>query len=505
MLLKDNTDAVEPGAPSMGAKSLCIPLDQPAPITSSDKCIHPDCKRKPLFYTLKMFPQGPFYLALVAATVVSAQLNYQNPQFGNRGEDECCQEYCYSTDVEPYIQFATKTAYESLNRKTTGAQHIVPEKIYSEVVANYEQRSSYPNRGRFCIEDYNLLKRWRWNDTITEDKGHSLTQQGIEELKILARRYKTKFSQLLSGGYDERSFFFQYTSADKTHDSYQAYIEGLFGSDAFRVHANTQIDERLMKPYEECEAWQKNEANNQFSRSEYERFKESPEYQQLVRDVFRRLGFRYALNASIIEDIYDMYLNRQSPWCVAFNKDQLKLLEYAEDLKYYYETGYGNRISEMVGCGPVKDFYDRFERTVNGNGDGVRATYFFSNSATMQTVLTALGIAKDYNPLKADNYHTQTSRNWKTSLIDPFASNLVSVLYQCRGPEKFKVMFFLNENPVDFPECSVGLCNWSTVQQKYQDLASTCNVEEFCSERSSSAKVIASIFLLIASIMFLTW
>nr|CAH7725356.1 unnamed protein product [Callosobruchus chinensis] len=49
---RDNTDAVEPGAPSMGAKSLCIPLDQPAPITSNDKCIHPDCKRKPLFYTL---------------------------------------------------------------------------------------------------------------------------------------------------------------------------------------------------------------------------------------------------------------------------------------------------------------------------------------------------------------------------------------------------------------------------------------------------------------------
>ncbi|CAH2002235.1 unnamed protein product [Acanthoscelides obtectus] len=49
---RDNTDVVEPGAPSMGAKSLCIPLDQPAPITSSDKCIHPDCKRKPKFYTL---------------------------------------------------------------------------------------------------------------------------------------------------------------------------------------------------------------------------------------------------------------------------------------------------------------------------------------------------------------------------------------------------------------------------------------------------------------------
>ncbi|CAG9764840.1 unnamed protein product [Ceutorhynchus assimilis] len=42
----------EPGAPSMGAKALCIPLTQPAEIKSSDKCIHPACTRAPKYYTL---------------------------------------------------------------------------------------------------------------------------------------------------------------------------------------------------------------------------------------------------------------------------------------------------------------------------------------------------------------------------------------------------------------------------------------------------------------------
>ncbi|SPP82759.1 blast:Bifunctional glutamate/proline--tRNA ligase [Drosophila guanche] len=45
-------EEAEPGAPSMGAKSLCIPFDQPASIAASDKCIHPDCTNKPKFYTL---------------------------------------------------------------------------------------------------------------------------------------------------------------------------------------------------------------------------------------------------------------------------------------------------------------------------------------------------------------------------------------------------------------------------------------------------------------------
>ena len=35
-------------------------------------------------------------------------------------------------------------------------------------------------------------------------------------------------------------------------------------------------------------------------------FKQLDEYKQLVRQVFRKMGFRYTLNDSIIEDMYDM-------------------------------------------------------------------------------------------------------------------------------------------------------------------------------------------------------
>lgn len=41
----------EPGAPSMGAKSLCIPFEQPGEV-SGLSCIHPSCKARPLNFTL---------------------------------------------------------------------------------------------------------------------------------------------------------------------------------------------------------------------------------------------------------------------------------------------------------------------------------------------------------------------------------------------------------------------------------------------------------------------
>jgi len=50
-LSKKDAD-LEPNAPSMGAKSLCIPFTQPAQISDNDKCIKPGCCEKPQFYTM---------------------------------------------------------------------------------------------------------------------------------------------------------------------------------------------------------------------------------------------------------------------------------------------------------------------------------------------------------------------------------------------------------------------------------------------------------------------
>lgn len=50
----------------------------------------------------------------------------------------------------------------------------------------------------------------------------------------------------------------------------------------------------------------------------------------------------------------------------------------------------------------------------------------------IQLLITALGTAEDSVPLTSDNYHTPNiqRRLWRTSLIDPFAANLVAVLYK---------------------------------------------------------------------------
>ncbi|CAG9827729.1 unnamed protein product [Diabrotica balteata] len=458
--------------------------------------------------------------------------NFNNQNFNSQPTDQgdCCEDYCYVNDHEPYLYFGTKTAYDSLNRRG-GNQHVIPDcrpvqfwsiirhgaelpdsdtirtmrnmnKLHEDILRNHEQRRTYPDKGRLCPTDYDLFKRWRFNESINEGRANGLSEQGRNDLKLLARRYKTKYSEILQN-YDSQSYSFQHSPENR--ESFEAYITGLFDDDVRNiVHANILNGDRLTRPTQNCPRWQEIESSQFQIGSELQRFKERQDYQKMVRDVFRRLGYRFTLNATVIDDIYNLCRYEKawnpqpkSPWCVAFNKNQLKVLEYAEDLKYFFEAGYGNRMSERIGCNPLKDFYERFERTVNGNNDGNKASFIFTQTETFLSTLVALGIAKDYNPLTAENYMQQSRRNWKTSTISPFAANLVATLYECNRDEKYRVVFFLNESPVEFQECSVGLCNWSTVQQKYQDLVRNCDINKFCNGNSSAGVTYATFSLFV--------
>ncbi|XP_037079288.1 bifunctional glutamate/proline--tRNA ligase-like, partial [Pollicipes pollicipes] len=45
-------EAVEPGAPAMGAKGLCTPFTQPRELAADARCIYPSCTNKPKHYTM---------------------------------------------------------------------------------------------------------------------------------------------------------------------------------------------------------------------------------------------------------------------------------------------------------------------------------------------------------------------------------------------------------------------------------------------------------------------
>ena len=69
-----------------------------------------------------------------------------------------------------------------------------------------------------------------------------------------------------------------------------------------------------------------------------------------------------------VNDIYEMCkfdkawkVENISPWCAAFSKDELRVLEYLEDLNYYYFSGPGCDINTKIGCPMIKELFKHFQ------------------------------------------------------------------------------------------------------------------------------------------------
>lgn len=55
--------------------------------------------------------------------------------------------------------------------------------------------------------------------------------------------------------------------------------------------------------------------------------------------------------------------------------------------------------------------------------------------------------------------------------------------------ERSKIMFFLNQKPLDFSWCNVGLCDWSRVQEMYNSFKQRDCAASYCVEGSGSSTV----------------
>lgn len=211
----------------------------------------------------------------------------------------------------------------------------------------------------------------------------------------------------------------------------------------------------------------------------------------MIRDIDCRFGFDGTLHFDDVNNIFNLCRYEQawnitagSVWCSVsmqlffkllfdlphklklmslqlLSPSHVQMLEYHQDLSYYYKSSYGSEINKNIQCKTVKDMLERFE-----NEKLPEVTVYFTHSAAVQLFLTALGALKDDRAPTATNYSEMSSRKWKTSVISPFAANVVVVKYKC--PNASKVKFFLNERVLRMDGCSTdGICDWSNIRSKY--------------------------------------
>lgn len=287
---------------------------------------------------------------------------------------------------------------------------------------------------QLCSDDLEQLKKWRFDQNLTADYADHLTVQGWNDLKYMAIDYQRTFQKLIDTRYSAETFKFGYTDTQRTEASFKAFAEGLFGPGSerdinVRPEANQSI---LLRPYESCAEFEKQGDRAKDVNSEHYKFMQTDVYKKMLEEISIRLGYKYTLNSKQVDTMWDMcrydqswYLQDESPWCAAFTPEHVNVLEYLEDLKYYYKASYGSDLNSNIMCAAVKDMVKNLQQE-----DSRKVTAYFTHASAIQLFLTSLGYGKDNEALRADNYNLMKYRKFRSSVVSPFASNFVAVKYE---------------------------------------------------------------------------
>ncbi|CAK1604303.1 unnamed protein product [Parnassius mnemosyne] len=349
--------------------------------------------------------------------------------------------------------------------------------IRDYIISSYEK-----GRSSLCAQDIENLKNWVIDKKMFSEP-RSLTTEGYEEMLGIGKRFKQAFPALLES-LEKGSNTIRPAFGIWIENSAKAFVKGL-GSN--NVHIEKALsDSDVMAPYLTCGKYQMDVLHNQNVFSEAEKYKFNPDYLAAKDRIQRRSGIDYILTDTNVTALYDLCRhtwsgseNKLSPWCALFTKDDLQILEYIEDLKAYYKSGYGAPKSEVFGNIPLGDLFNNFRRTKDGGKKKITA--YFTHATMLEMVYTSLGLFKDSKPLSSAN--RERERKWRSSFMAAFGVNFVAVLNRCVDNEvsDYAVVFYLNEEPIR-SICADGICTWKEFEDKFSPFLNT--TIDFCEFRS---------------------
>ncbi|RZF39725.1 hypothetical protein LSTR_LSTR011134 [Laodelphax striatellus] len=240
----------------------------------------------------------------------------------------------------------------------------------------------------------------------------------------------------------------------------------------------TNYSETEHKFHTRCKFWVRSVHKNSSTYLEFNRFATGPLMAETLIRISQRLGLNYTLHYGEVklilkyctaEGVWD---GGYSPWCQIFSKEELEILDHADDIRKYYRHGYASEINYRQACPLVKDL-------INFLGDDSQETpqsqFLFSHSGSILKFITAMGLFRDETHLTKNNL---LKRRWRGSYIDAFGSNFASVLYKCKDGVN-KALTFYQERPVMIKNCDSLLCPLKVLQDNYKDYIK-CDFDRIC-------------------------
>ncbi|XP_022180136.1 multiple inositol polyphosphate phosphatase 1-like isoform X2 [Myzus persicae] len=346
-----------------------------------------------------------------------------------------------------------------------------------------EYKNNITNNSSLCKEDFEAIKTWVFN--LTEKDQNKLNSQGVIDLSSLGLRLQSLYKDIFDEPYNPITYNVLSTTKERSRDSAFYFLKSAFNVNVTDIPLINSDDIKL------------NVSKFQIvnDNKELKQFRSSIHIQDVIARVSKILGLDHNLALSTIKAMYNscryersVDLNSHPAWCAVFSQEDLEVLEYDEDLKYYYLNGYGDSYNERLGCPIVKDLINNFSNK-SRTQHGPKGVFYFGHSSNVFSAIVRLGFARDTTPLLSSNFNDMRDRKWKSSYLSPFASNVMAALYECHGEKK--VTFFVNEVPMMVEKYGCTLCPWTLIENMFDPIVSSpsCTFNE---NNSSASRLCAA-------------
>ncbi|XP_075971012.1 multiple inositol polyphosphate phosphatase 1-like [Anticarsia gemmatalis] len=259
--------------------------------------------------------------------------------------------------------------------------------IKDDIVSSYENGNS-----SLCAQDVDNLKNWSPGEDLVRE--YELHDEGYQEIMKLAQRLKKAFPKLFEL-LDAKDYTFRSVNEEIAENSMKGFIAGL-------GKLNISVDSPWVA------------YDNLISRDQIQ----------------KRLGINYSLSNTNVMGMWDFcrYMTagidkKMSPWCALFSTEDLKVMEYVDDIREYFRNGYGNPTNKLFGEIAIAELLKSFREVIAGNGKKIAA--YVTRASTTEMIFSALGL---FNDRILSTTSQKYDRKWMTSKFAGFASNFIAVL-----------------------------------------------------------------------------
>ncbi|KAI9274800.1 histidine phosphatase superfamily [Phascolomyces articulosus] len=443
----------------------------------------------------------------------------------------------YAHDIDYFRQhLATKTpyiAYPKPKVDTIGEKYDV---LQFQMVSRHGTR--YPSTGD-CQDIGKIIPYLQtsknkavvgWLDTYKnlypERRGKELDINGMREMYAHGARAAFNYPGLLDEILDDDVFLYYSALASwskRTSQSVIAFQQGLFEnhqrsspSNLLEVdvqlagnnvlgHQDRAHKQNLFAPIQTlffengtnvaqadiCKRWKEDIEGNPVTMSEANKYKERY-VGRIAARMTQELGI--PMTTDDVEAVYTgckfdiTHQNRVDTFCTLLAPEDVPILEYRQDLEYYYTYSYGSELNTKLACPLIQSVMQNMENAVNGKEDYTRMDIKVLHSESVFLVVSFLGLFKDEQKLRADwNQEQINNRQFTCSKVSPFGGNVVFQLLadknenpqqKEKGTAKY-VRVLISEEPTIIPGCPGEICPYQTFKNIYQEKLQ-CSFEKLC-------------------------